>query len=81
MVGSSGGVATLATTHLTSKASCDGAVTERRNEHGHRWYGFDWDRVDDFLERHDFSDPHHTTRAWVAVLAALMMDYRYLYLN
>ena len=28
----------------------------------------------------DFSDPHQTARAWVAVLTAMLMDYRYLYL-
>ena len=29
----------------------------------------------------DFSDSHATARAWKAVLAYLMMDDRYLYLN
>ena len=49
------------------------------NEYG--WYEYDWERRDAFLEDIDFSDPHATARAWKVVLAYLMMDYRYLYLN
>ena len=45
------------------------------------WYRFDWNRVDDFLDGIDFSDPHYTAQTWVAVLATMMMDYRYLYLQ
>ena len=56
------------------------AVVQRGEEYGNRWYEFDWDRVNDFLDSTDFSDPHHTAQAWVVVLAAMMMDYRYLYL-
>ena len=41
---------------------------------------FDWDRVDDFMNGTDWSDPHHAAQAWVVVLASLLMDYRYLYL-
>ena len=59
----------------------DDVVVLYENEDGHKWYGFDWDRVDAFLEDFDFSDPHATAPAWKAVLAYLMMDYRYLYLN
>ena len=59
----------------------DGAVVQHENEDGVRWYGLDWDRVDDFLDGIDFSDPYHAAQAWVAVLAAMMMDDRYLYLN
>ena len=59
----------------------DDTVVERENEHGHPHYGIDVDRVDDFLDGIDFSDPYHTAQAWVVVLAAMMMDYRYLYLN
>ena len=44
------------------------------------WYGFDWDRVEDFMDGVDFSDPHGAAQAWVVVLASLLMDYRYLYL-
>ena len=58
----------------------DDAVVQRWNENGHRWYEFDWDRINDFMQGIDFSDPHHTAQAWVVVLAAMMMDYRYLYL-
>ena len=46
-----------------------------------RWYEFDWQRVYAFLQDVDFSDPHAVARAWQVVLAYLMMDYRYLYLN
>jgi len=58
----------------------DNAVVLRENEDGWRWHQADWDRVDDFLRRIDFSDPHHAAQAWAVVLAAMMMDYRYLYL-
>ena len=57
----------------------DGTVVERENEHG-RYYEIDWDRVNPFLDRLDWSDPHYAVRAWVVVLAYLLMDYRYLYL-
>ena len=56
-------------------------VVEREDgENGWRWYEFDWDRVNDFMNGTDWSDPHHAARAWVVVLASLLMDYRYLYL-
>jgi len=57
----------------------DDAIVTGENEHG-RYYDFDWDRVDDFLDGIDFSDPGHAAQAWVIVLATMMMDYRYLYL-
>ena len=56
-------------------------MVERGDEYGNRWYEFDWDRVDDLMNITDFSDPHHAAQAWVVVLTAMMMDYRYLYLN
>ena len=34
----------------------------------------------EFMNGHDFSDPHYTVQTWVVVLAYLLMDYRYLYL-
>ena len=45
-------------------------------------YSWDWDRVNDFLQRGDidWSDPQATARTWVVVLAYLLMDYRYLHL-
>ena len=49
-------------------------------EHG-QWYEYDWEHVDAFLEDVDFSDSYATARAWKVVLAYLMMDYRYLYLD
>ena len=58
----------------------DGAVVEYEQDDGFRWYWFDWDRVSEFMEGVDFSDPHQTVQAWVVVLAYLMTDYRYLYL-
>ena len=58
----------------------DGAVVEYEYEHG-RHFTFDWDRVDDFLDGIDFSDPHHAAQTWVVILAAMMMDDRYLYLH
>ena len=59
----------------------DGLVVEREHEeHGWRWYEFDGERYDAFLDGVDFADPHHAAQAWVVVLASLMMDYRYLYL-
>ena len=65
--------------HFFFEGILDGAVVEREVD-GYRWHEFDWDRVNGFLDGIDFSDPHFTAQAWVAVLAALMMDYRYLYL-
>ena len=41
---------------------------------------WDWDRINPFFERHDWSDPDAVARTWTVVLAYLMMDYRYLYL-
>ena len=58
----------------------DDAVVVYEEESGHRWYGFDWDRVNVFMRGVDWSDPYRTAQAWVVVLAYLMMDYRYLYL-
>ena len=58
----------------------DGVVVEREGEDGWRWYEFDGDRLDDFMDGINWSDPHHTAQAWVVVLAYLLMDYRYLYL-
>ena len=45
-----------------------------------RHYGLDWDHVNAFMDSIDFSDPRRAARAWVSVLAYLLMDYRYLYL-
>ena len=59
----------------------DGAVIEYQdNETGWRWYNYDWDLLNDFFNGREWTDPHHTARAWVVVLAYLLMDYRYLYL-
>ena len=58
----------------------DNTTLEHENIDGHRWREYDWDRIDPFLDGIDFSDPHHIAQTWVVVLAAMMMDYRYLYL-
>ena len=58
----------------------DDAVVEREDEYGWVYYGFDRDRVNEFMGGIDFADPYYTARTWVVVLAYLMMDYRYLYL-
>ena len=58
----------------------DGAVVKKTNEQGDYYYDYDWDRVHDFLDHVDFSDPSQSAQAWVVVLAYLLMDYRYLYL-
>ena len=42
--------------------------------------GWDWDRVNSYFEAKDWSDPDHVARTWVAVLAYLMTDPRYLHL-
>ena len=58
----------------------DDVVEEHEQDDGFRYYRLDWDRVDEFMDSIDFSDPHQTAKAWVVVLAYLMTDYRYLYL-
>ena len=58
----------------------DDVLVLQQNEWG-EWYDFDWDRVGPFLDDVDFSDPYAAARAWKAVLAYLLMDPRYLYLN
>ena len=58
----------------------DNAVKEYGSEDEYYRYELDWDRVDAFMDSIDFSDPQHAARAWVSVLAYLLMDYRYLYL-
>ena len=58
----------------------DDSLEVRENEDGWRWYWFDWDRINEFMRSVDWSDPHYAARGWMAVLAYLLMDYRYLYL-
>ena len=66
--------------HFYFDGILDDAVVEKENERGHRYRSLDNDRVNGLLESIDFSDPDYTAQAWVVVLAAMMMDYRYLYL-
>ena len=58
----------------------DNVIVEKENDDGHRYYRIDDERRNDFINDIDFSDPHYAAQAWVVVLAAMMMDYRYLYL-
>ena len=67
--------------HFFLEGILDGAWKEMADEDGNRWYDFDWKRVGPFMDDTDFSDPHATAQAWVVVLTAMLMDYRYLYLN
>ena len=53
-------------------------IDEETNELG--WAGWDWDRIDEFFDNIDWSDPQAVAKTWTVVLAYLMMDYRYLYL-
>ena len=59
----------------------DNALMLYKHENGGQWYQNDWDRIGPFTDDIDFSDPHAVAEAWKVVLAYLMMDYRYLYLN
>ena len=56
-------------------------MKERADEDGNRWYNFDWERINAFMDDTDLSDPHAAAQAWVVVLTAMLMDYRYLYLH
>ena len=58
----------------------DDAVVEREDEYGWRWYDFDWERVNAFMNGIDWSDPYYAAQAWAVVQAYLLTDYRYLYL-
>ena len=55
------------------------ALGERSGDYG-PYKHWRWPLVDAFWRARDTSDPHYAARAWVAVLAYLMMDYRYLHL-
>ena len=59
----------------------DDVILEFENDDGFPYYGWDEVRVNKFLyEEIDPQDTHGVARAWVAVLAYMLMDYRYLYL-
>ena len=57
----------------------DGAVVEYEDENGWRRYGYDWNRLNEFMQSKEWSDHYYTAKAWNVVLAYLLMDYRYLY--
>ena len=50
------------------------------DDNGWRWYSYDGDRIEAFIDSVDWSDPQYSAQAWVVVLAYLLTDYRYLYL-
>ena len=58
----------------------DDVIVRRESESGYVWYEHDWDRINDFWDEVDLSDPLAVAQTWVVVLAYLLMDYRYLYL-
>ena len=57
------------------------AVRRYDNDEGGFYYDWNYDRIERFL-RGELApqDAHGVARAWVAVVAYLLMDYRYLYL-
>ena len=55
------------------------ALGERSGDYG-PYKHWRWPLVDAFWRARDTADPHYAARTWVAVLAYLMMDYRYLHL-
>ena len=57
----------------------DDILQEYENEWG-PYIDFDGDRVEAYINSINYADVHYAARAWVVVLAYLMMDYRYLYL-
>ena len=58
----------------------DDALVEYENEDGGRWYAYDWDHINEFMNGIDWSDYHYTAQTWMVVLAYMMMDHRYLFL-
>lgn len=67
-------------TYSISNGLLEDVIIEGKNDDGFRYYEVDGERRDDLVNGIDFSDPHRAAQAWVAVLAAMLMDYRYLYL-
>ena len=66
--------------HMLLDGTLDNPLVRGEGNRGWWRHEFDWDRLHDFFDDLDLSDPHHTAQAWVVVLTAMMMDYRYLYL-
>ena len=66
--------------HLYFDGILDDVLVREENDEGWWWLNVDWNRIDPLMNRINLSDPHHTAQAWVVVLTAMMMDYRYLYL-
>ena len=58
----------------------DDALVYRNDWEWGEGYGWDWERINPYFEKVDWSDPEAVARTWTVVLAYLMMDYRYLYL-
>ena len=66
--------------HYYFRGILDDALERHENEDGWWWHQMDWDRVDPFMNSRNLADPNRAAQAWVAVLTAMLMDYRYLYL-
>ena len=64
----------------------DGIVEDAfvyREDWGDEWgarHDWDWERIETHFDTIDWSDRHGVADTWTAVLAYLLMDYRYLYL-
>ena len=58
----------------------DGIIVRRETGGGWTWDEPEGKRWQEFMSSRDYADPHHAAQAWVVVLTALLMDYRYLYL-
>ena len=66
--------------HYYFQGILDDVLERHENEDGWWWHQMDWDRVEPFMNSRNLADPNRAARAWVAVLTAMLMDYRYLYL-
>jgi len=58
----------------------DAFVFRDDSDSGVGYFDWDWQRINPYFEKVDWSDPHAVAQTWTVVLAYLMMDYRYLYL-
>ena len=58
----------------------DGLLEGSPQYNEHHIASWSSEQIDELYERTDMTDPSHAVRAWVATLAFLMSDFRYLYL-
>ena len=66
--------------HFYFQGILDDVLERRETEDGRWWHVMDWNRVEPFMKSRNLPDPNRAAQAWVAVLTAMLMDYRYLYL-